>query len=304
MVDCLFLVMFNKFGDSVAQIAQRTKSLAVEALEAIDQPEAPSEPTVTRRASAPPDAVREPQTVEPNNRLLVRLIEAVSGSCDPSNVTEEVSVILTQIDLVREHAFASKALSLEQKEIASTGSLMTFLDSVLSASAPDENQAASTLLEALEREQEEHTRTKSRLSADVERLQEELKNLKMEKKTQIDSLHANCESLKESLITTQDENRRLHQMVEKLVSEKAALELERDDSDKVDGAMIRSAFVSLCLNMNEKSIRDGILRVMSEMLHLSPEETQRCLNVSKEEKVLANEFLKFLEEEVGPPSPN
>jgi hypothetical protein len=291
--------MFNKFGDSVAQIAQKTKSLAAEALEAIDAPEEPTN-AMTRRASAPPEAVGDPS----NNKQLVRLIEAVSGSCDASNLSEEVSVILTQIDLVREQAFGSKFLSLDQKEIASTGSLITFLDSVLAAKLTDDSHAASALLEALEQEQEEHVKTKNRLSAEVERLKSELNASENERNAQIKSLNETGEILKESLEFAQDENRKLHVMVEKLVSEKSALELDRDDSDKVDGAMIRSAFISLCLNMNEKSIRDGILRVMSEMLHLSPEETQRCGNVLKDERVLANEFLKFLEEEVGPTSQN
>ena len=313
--------MFNKFGDSVAQIAQRTKSLAVEALEAIDAPEKPDDSgsppaPVVRRASAPPDTATELVNANSDHRTLVRLIEAVAGSCDPTNINEEVSVIITQVDLVREQAFASRILTMEQKELASTGSLMGFLDSLLSTpstSFKSDDHAASALLEALEREQEEHAKTKHRLSGELEKMKSDFT---LFRKTEIEKIHSfesrekenreNFESLKQSLSAAEHENRKLQLMVEKLVAEKSALELEKDDSDKVDGAIIRSAFISLCLNMNEKSVRDGVLRVMSEMLNLSPEEKQRCGNVLEagSQNVLANEFLKFLEEEVGPHSPN
>ena len=314
--------MFNKFGDSVAQIAQRTKSLAVEALEAIDAPEklddsiaVPPAPVV-RRASAPPDVVHELANPNSDHGLLVRLIEAVSGSCEPTNLREEVSVILTQVDLVREQAFASKTLTMEQKELASTGSLMGFLDSLLSSPTGGNaagDPAASALLEALEQEQAEHAQTKMRLTRELEMSRKKTDQLEVEKeeknkslKLQVSELQTQLEATKESLTTAEHEKRKLTAMLEKLVAEKSALELEKDDSGKIDGAIIRSAFISLCCNMNEKSVRDGILRVMAEMLNLSPDEKQKCGHIldGGEQNVLANEFLKFLEEEVGPTSPN
>jgi uncharacterized protein (DUF3084 family) len=205
---------------------------------------------------------------------------------------------------------------MEQKELASTGSLMGFLDSLLSTldgSFKSDDLAASALLEALEREQGEHAKTKHRLSGEVEKMKSDLTAFRKTERERIESLESrekenweNVETLKQSLSVAEHENRKLQLMVEKLVAEKSALELEKDDSDKVDGEMIRSAFISLCLNMNEKSVRDGVLRVMSEMLNLSPEEKLRCGNVLEagNQNVLANEFLKFLEEEVGPHSPN
>jgi hypothetical protein len=305
--------MFNKFGDSVAQIAQRTKTLAVEALEAIDAPEkleasSQQAPTlVTRRASAPPDAgVSSFSPSNSDDRLLLsRLIEAVNGSCDPSNLREEVSMILTQIDLVREQAFSSNILSMEQKEAASAGSLLVFLDSLL------EHQAASTLLDALEHEQGEHEKTRQKFSLELEKMRRELNERNETKSGQIEDLNLQIsqltsqnETMQQALSHSNMENRKLRQMVDQLIVEKATLQEESDNADKVDGRIIRSAFISLCLNMNDQSVRDGILRVMSEMLNLSPEEKQRCVSnidttTTQQNQVLAKAFLEFLEEEVG-----
>jgi hypothetical protein len=96
-------------------------------------------------------------------------------------------------------------------------------------------------------------------------------------------------------------------MISKLVDEKCALELERDDSDKIDGRIFRSAFTSLCVNLDtNKSVRTGILSVMSEMLGMSEEEKIRSGltgNGSRDDDRLAKKFLDFLEDEIGQEQP-
>jgi len=315
--------MFNKWGDSVARLAEKTKSFAVEALEAIDAPEPSSTPPVlvppptesgggSRRGSSSSGVVDE------NEKSLFRLIEGITGSCDPGNMREEVSVILTQLDLIREHAFTSKALSETQKELASCRSIIAFLDSVLEAdqgASPHRGDAAESLLEALETEQRENEKIRQKLNSEIFNLKKQISeksemNIQRIKELEIENMQfrGDVEAAHAALRASELEQQKLNLVVQKLVSEKSALELEKDDSDKIDGRIFRSAFISLCTHIdNNKSVRNGVLMVMSEMLKLSPEEKARCGvtgGTTMSEDRLAKKFLDFLQDEIGPDSPD
>jgi hypothetical protein len=76
-----------------------------------------------------------------------------------------------------------------------------------------------------------------------------------------------------------------------------------DEEDKVDARVMRSAFTTLCSQIDNKSVRDGVLMVMAEMLQVSPEDRELFhvpqTNVPKKKSGLGDDFLEFLNSELS-----
>jgi hypothetical protein len=102
-------------------------------------------------------------------------------------------------------------------------------------------------------------------------------------------------------------------MLTKVVKEKADLQVELDNEDKIDARVVRSAFVQLCCQVDNKKLRNNVINVMADILQLSEEDRLRASLRSAaaspgstdapvaEPPGLAKEFLIFLQEEVKDP---
>jgi hypothetical protein len=272
----------------LGQFADRTRSLAAEALEALDVP-AEGGPDDTRQPS--PELTALPTDVF--ERSLVQLVESVSGTSieEQSNLLHQCSVLLTQIDVIRQEAVGAKQLTLHQRDIASRGSLVELVDVLITTTGGD---TATTLLEALEQEQTDHMKTRSKHNLQIRELQSQLEELTQRVALLTEkSVHQQQEL--EILIS---ENRQLRHSLEKVVNDKAQLELERDNNELIDARILRSAFVSLSANADNKRIRQPILVMLAELLKLSAEDMERAgLGVQRTRSGLATEFLQFLHEE-------
>lgn len=290
--------MLNRLG----QFADRTRSLAAEALEALDAPEAdsggPDQP--------PPKLVPsiERSSVPDFQRSLTQLVESLSGGAleDPGNLLNQCSVLLTQLDVIREEAAGSKRLSLAQREIASRGSIVELVDSLLSDDGT-KGGATSTLLEALEHEQSEHDRTRAKLSGEIKRIEADVKGEISRLKSDIEEQTRLSVQLEHDATRLKEENHELKKSLEKVVADKARLELDKDNNELIDARIIRSAFVSLCANADNPKIRRPIVQMMAGLLGLSPDDLQKAgltthgKVISSSKSRLAEEFLQFLDEE-------
>ena len=256
----------------VAQVAERTKELAGKALEALDVPE-----ETVERPSAPstptPGLEKSSAQLEEDTCVLAQLVEVLTGQ-PTANPIEAGEVLVTQLELVRESAAAS-------------GSLVTLLNELVSA------ETTKALLEALEAEQEENLKLRQRLATEL--------NGNGPSDTRIELLEERCAEFEKQSEMALIELETTRRMLEKVVREKADLELERDDGDRVDARIMRSAFTTLCAQIDNKSVRDGVLLVMAEMLQVSHEDRVACRMPSIERKPsgLGDEFIRFLNDELG-----
>ena len=285
----------------VAQFAEKTKALAGTALEALDAPDSDYE---ERSPVADPDVaatlVAVPSGAE--NRLK-QLVQAVTGQT-ADNPVHQADALITQISLVRDNADSAKHLPSELREKIGGGSLVAALNFVVET--PD--KTAETLLEALENEQRENQSLRQKL-ADLSKSSPTVSNNNAEELIlEIARLREQVTEITEAKELADIETQKTHRMLAKVVKEKAEMELERDNEDKVDARVMRSAFATLCSQIDNVSVRNGVLMVMAELLQLSPEDRANCnvpdvqASLQRKPSGLANEFLKFLEEEVGSPT--
>jgi hypothetical protein len=287
----------------VAQLAERTKVLAGTALEALDAPDSdhednhidPDIAAVTGFPSAPPTPSPGLEKSIPAEPLLIRLIEGLTGQ-RAINPAETAEVLTTQLTLLRENSIG---LGLTDQ----SGSLINLLNHLIEERAvPGGSETAQSLLEALEREQSENQRLRDLLAKESRRSSQS-------------SLGDEVESLKQQLhvLTTEKESaeletKRMQRMLAKVVKEKAELELEKDNEDKIDARIMRSAFTTLCAQIDNKSVRDGVLMVMAEMLQISHEDRvqfnvpsnsrRESMDESAKKRGLADEFMNFLAQEL------
>lgn len=321
----------------VAEFTKKTKAMAETALEALDAHDSAlednpadidpdlafatgttvREKTPERRASVV-TANSQPQTsTDENQVLLAQLVQALSGKSDlnPSDLTETTQVLTTHIGLVRELASSSAHLQGELKQLFISGSLIAVLMHVVEAKG---DETAASLLDALETEQAEHAKTRQRLTAELRRVQQEKVEDSVLKK--LEATEVELGKLKNELAASNSRNeelsiesQKMHRMLTKVVKEKADLELERDNEDKVDARVVRSAFAQLCCQVDNKKLRNNVINVMADILQLSEEDRLRAglrsLAASPsstdapvaEPTGLASEFLMFLQEEVKDP---
>ena len=274
----------------VAQLAEKTKVLAGSALEALDAPDGDDE-SPGRSQIVDPDIVAltgfpsAPSTPSPGleksaDTLVFQLIESLLGQ-PPSNPRETSEVLITQLSLLRENA-ASLGL------MDSQGSLVNLLNHLIEERAvPGGSETAQSLLIALEAEQAENARLRSILTRENG----------TSRRASLDSDKSeSIKKIEQELELAKIETQRLHRMLAKVVKEKADLELEKDNQETVDARVMRSAFASLCANIDNKSVRDNVLHVMAEMLEVSPED--RKIDTRKNSTGLGDEFLSFLNQEL------
>ena len=249
----------------VVELAGKTRAIAENAFEALDAPDVGGPPRT------PPQLAEE---------LLSQLVEAVSyQSCDGIDVCNAAKLLMTQIKMLRETA-ASSSLDV--------GSLVEALGRVVETGGASSNETSRSLIDALEKEQKECAKLRLRVSellsnGEVGPLAKQIEELELDKE--------------EALLEVE----KLKRQISKLVKEKIDLQLERDNADLVDARVLRSAFIGLSSQINNLAVRDGVLRVMAEMLNLSPDERIAAgINASDEvpPKGLATQFLQFLQEEV------
>lgn len=287
----------------VAQFAERTKALAGTALEALDAPDSDSE---DQSPVADPDvsAVLGPVSNGADNRLK-QLVQAITGQ-SADNPIQQADALITQISLVRDNAGAAKHLSVDVTDLLNRGSIVAALNQVIET--PD--KTAETLLDALNTEQEETLKLRQQIT----RLQQATESAP-QVADPTDDLLLEIARLKEQLVEMSDEKERAeietqktHRMLAKVVKEKADMELERDNEDRIDARVMRSAFATLCAQIDNVSVRNGVLMVMAELLQLSPDDRIRCnvptgdtAPVQRKPSGLANEFMKFLQEELDSP---
>ncbi len=261
-------------------MAERTKELAGKALEALDVPEE----TVERPSapSTPTPGLEKSQVEEVGNdySLLGQLVEVLTGQ-PTSNPLEAAEVLVTQLGLVRENSGKS------------SGSLVTLLNELLS------DETTQSLLEALEAEQSENVKLRQRL---VSQLKSRESILLEERVKELEGRVCELEDEKEMLAI---EFSNAKKMLEKVIKEKAELELEKDEEDRIDSRIMRSAFTTLCSQIDNISVRDGVLLVMAEMLQVSPEDrilfkVPQPSAIERKPSGLADEFVKFLNSEIDP----
>ena len=207
--------------------------------------------------SAPPTP--SPGLEKLESTLLEGLVEALTG-LPATNPEESAEVLITQLRLVR----ANRGLE---------GSLVTALS--------QDAETAQSLMEALESEQAENRSLRKQLANVHQRPDREDEESK--------------ELLREEMERTQIELEKTQRMLGKIVREKADLQLMIDNEDKVDARVMRSAFTTLCFQIDNRSVRDGVLRVMAEILQVSPEDRPQ----EKRKSGLGDEFLQFLNEELS-----
>lgn len=272
----------------VAQLAEKTKVLAGSALEALDAPDGDDE-SPGRSQVVDPDIVAitgfpsAPSTPSPGleksaDTLVFQLIESLVGQ-PPSNPRETSEVLTTQLWLLRENATSLGLMD-------SQGSLVNLLNHLIQERAvPGGSETAQSLLIALEAEQVENARLRSILTRDNG----------ASRRGSLDS-DQSVKKIEQELEQAKIETQRLHRMLAKVVKEKADLELEKDNQETVDARVMRSAFASLCANIDNKSVRDNVLHVMAEMLEVSPED--RKIDTRKNSTGLGDEFLSFLNQEL------
>jgi len=297
-----FIVMFSR----VVELAGKTRALAENALEALDAPDYAGSRSESRLGNSASTAGRDspiPRLVETDNRdILSQLVEAATNqACSDIDLREAAEVLITQIRMLRENASTLPNLDPSLRESICKGSLVEAIDRQMETGG--QNETVKSLIEALEAEQRESSQLRGRLSVFLRTGSNsgddsEERNIVLQKR--IEQLEIDKE---ESLVEIQ----RLHRQIAKVVKEKADLELERDNDDKVDARVMRSAFTSLSCQIDNRAVRDNVLRVMAELLQLSPEERAVARipslgDISDAPKTLATEFLRFLEEEVDEPS--
>jgi hypothetical protein len=249
--------------------------------------------------------------------LLAQLVQALSGKSDLNllDLTETSQVITPHIGLVRDQASSSAHLQGELKQLFISGSLIAALMHVVETKG---DETAASLLDALETEQAEHMKTRQRLTAELRRVQQEKFEDSVLKK--LKAIEVELERVKNELAASKSRNeelsiesQKIHRMLTKVVKEKADLELERDNEDKVDARVVRSAFAQLCCQVDNKKLRNNVINVMADILQLSEEDRLRAGLRSvaaspsstdapvAEPTGLASEFLMFLQEEVKDP---
>ena len=290
--------MLNRLGGSVAQFADKTRSFAVEALVALDAPEQDSDhkPIVSQDVD---DFIPK--------KILAKLLESLTNNvCRQSedmidsNLEHQATVIVTQIDLIREEAYRSNLLSHSQKQLALSGSFIEFVDSLLVSSPGDHDTAANVLLEALETEQRDRGKDRSKWEQEQETLRQEYMKLQDEK-FQIESkqflLQSDLKQTQIDLESSKVELYKIQSLLEKVVEEKNKMELDHEDI--IDVKLIRSAFVSLCSQIDNKPIRNNIIQIISDILQLNENErTKARISHRQEHDGLANKFLQFLNQEL------
>ena len=302
----------------VAELAGKTRAFAETALEALDAHDGDEEDDERRHSVIDPDLAAlgsPPQTPPPrledgNKRLLQELVGAVGGkSQSGSDVAEAAQVLVTQLTLVRAEAAASPALQESQKLVAMEGSLIQLVELLVDGAGS--NDAATSLLEALEAEQVLHEKTRTRLNAELKKSHGATRGENVD----VASVVAERDALRQQVIDVTGEKEALsiecqktHRMLAKVVREKMQLEVERDNAEMVDARILRSVFVSLCAQIDNRSIRSNALGVMAQLLQLSPDE-RAAANISTSEPTtaverkpggLASAFMQFLEEELTP----
>ncbi len=262
-------------------MAERTKELAGKALEALDVPEDGEGVERPSPPSTPTPGLEKSHVEELGDdaSLLGQLVEVLTGQAT-TNPLEAAEVLVTQLRLVRENSGRSG------------GSLVTLLNELVS------EETTQSLLEALEAEQAENFKLRQRLAMQLKSqesvlLEEKVKELEV----RVLELEDEKQSQTVEMVKTQ-------RMLTKVIQEKAELELESDNEDKIDSRIMRSAFTTLCSQIDNKSVRDGILLVMAEMLHISPEDRllfrvpQPNSSIERKPSGLGDEFIKFLNSEV------
>jgi hypothetical protein len=257
----------------VAQVAEKTKELAGKALEALDVPEEPQQ--IPSAPPTPSPGLEKTPPVEIITSLLLGLVEALTG-VPAVNPEETAEVLITQLQLIRE----SRGLE----------------GSVVAALSQD-SETTHSLIEALETEQDENRTLRLRF-ANQTQLQ-----VKPGQSEELERLRAEIEAVNERKNELEIELQKTQRMLAKVVKEKADLELRMDEEDKVDARVMRSAFTTLCSQIDNKSVRDGVLMVMAEMLQVSPEDRELFhvpqTNVPKKKSGLGDDFLEFLNSELS-----
>lgn len=303
--------MLNRFGDirgQMVNLAGKTRALAEEALTALDaqddDEDVQEEVGKVRQLAAPDQPPLSPSGDLPSSHsVLQTLVEAITGNAESAcfNLEENVEVLVSQLDFVREQAINSPLVSEEMRSVVKTGSLLQLLDSLLDPQGRQD--AAGMLLGALEAEQAAHAKSKQRLAgietgwmAEKGELVEELKN----SKSQLDGAEEKLAKLASELEVVRRENFKLQRMLAKVVSDKANLEEERDNNDLVDARVMRSLLVSLGSQIENRPVRNSVLMIAADILHLSPEERAKgCISLEAKKEGLASAFVQFLQEEVG-----
>lgn len=293
----------------VVELAGKTRALAENALEALDAPDDRERDQSFERRLSGSFSARDspvPQLVENEYQHLLSQVVAAVTNQTSSNVDlrECAQVVVTQIMMLRENASSSSSLDSSLRECISGGSLIEIVDRLIETGGMSE--MTNSLLDALDSEQQESGRLRSRIS---ELLKKGGVGPNSETSSEESSpvLRQRIEELEMERERVSVEVQKLHLQIAKVVKEKTDLEVERDNEDKIDARVMRSAFMTLSAQIDNKPVRDGVLRVIAEMLELSPEDRTSAripeagdVSSSREGPGgLATEFLRFLQEEVA-----
>lgn len=321
----------------VAELTKKTKAMAETALEALDAHDSDlednpadidpdlafvtgttvREKTPEQRFSVVTAQSQPHQSKDEYQGLLAQLVKALSGRSDmnTSDLAETTQVLTTHIGLVREQASSSAHMQGDLKELFINGSLIAALMHVVETKG---DETAASLLDALETEQAEHAKTRHRLTSELRRVQREKVDDSVLKK--LEAREVELERVNNELSASNSRNeelslesQKLNRMLTKVVKEKADLQVELDNEDKIDARVVRSAFVQLCCQVDNKKLRNNVINVMADILQLSEEDRLRASLRSAaaspsstdapvaEPPGLAKEFLIFLQEEVKDP---
>lgn len=286
----------------IVSLSGKARALAEEALVALDAHDdedvpVTDQPKLEELLNTPNTAAKsQPWAESPPEQhksqmgvfLLQALVEAITGEISKTEVSpERVEVLISQLNFARDQVetFFSNH--------DTTFSIVELVDKLIEA------KSGANLVLALQGEQAEQTKLRRRLEEEIRLGKETEAKLVLER-------HQFVEAVGAWAIERGELQARIDELEEEKVQLSRVLANEVNQENMIDARILKSILVSLGSQIDNKAVRNSLLMIAADMLHMSNEEREKAsipLSIEavvleqKSTPTLASAFVDFLHDE-------